>query len=362
MSPSSDRRLLVCAVAGMHMIQQNFLLTLLRLHRQQEEANREPRRAQRRLSSPKSVEKIYGSMGAELFHRVYRMTYGTFETLAGVLQDAIERVLRDQDNKGDASLDLCYYRRMGHKVCLAVALGYFGGSLIQDLMYAFKVRRKVAEECILLVVNAIIDHCPQLQFFYPTDQEKQREIAKGFQQDSGFEGCAGCIESIFLSYQKPANFDFDDPSRFFCSRKNRHGLHCHMMCDVQGKFCHISLGAGAFSDARTFRRSYLGIRNDLFAPGLRLVGGAFLSPVPKEYLAIPLENEENDSPRMSIIAFIKQFTVKSTVPWECGCIVGRFSDRGCRRSLQVHTLVSWWSVWLFCITFVSTTANQLHQM
>jgi len=85
------------------------------------------------------------------------------------------------------------------------------------------------------VTNAINSH-PNMEIKYPTDHEKQRSVARGFQMKSApsFDCCAGAVDGIPIWMNKPSQRDCEEaecsPGNFFCGRKHKFGLNMQAIC------------------------------------------------------------------------------------------------------------------------------------
>jgi hypothetical protein len=84
--------------------------------------------------------------------------------------------------------------------------------------------------------------CDLLSFSFPSDHEKQREIALGFKQKScaSFSCCVGCIDGLLLWTKQPSDEDCKvakvGPTKFFCGQKGKFGLCFQGVCNADRRF------------------------------------------------------------------------------------------------------------------------------
>jgi DDE superfamily endonuclease len=237
-----------------------------------------------------SVEEIYEELGELYWCKAYRMSYRSFNKLCWMLEDGIK--MSSGKNNGTCrhyvNGFICY------KVRLAIAIAYFAGARIYDLMTTYKVGYSDARKSIWYVTLAVNKYCEQLKIKYPTDHEEQRKIAAGFQRKSkaGFDGCAGCIDGVLIMMHCPTKHECEktgvEAAKYFCARKNKYGLNLQAVCDASGKFLDLSITqGGASSDYMAFQTSQLRTKldNNLLAPGLHLFGDNAYVNTP--YMATP---------------------------------------------------------------------------
>ena len=122
-----------------------------------------------------------------------------------------------------------------------------------------------------------VNHCPALNFQYPTDHNEQRKIALGFEKrsQSGFKCCAGAIDGMLLWIEKPKLEECEKAKcgrkKFFCGRKHKFGLNLQAVCDAECRFLDLDIGhPGATSDFLAFSTSSLHskLEDGILAPGL----------------------------------------------------------------------------------------------
>ena len=242
-----------------------------------------------RKRTRRSVEDICNELGPLYFRRAYRMQYSTFKALANELRPYIIRACGHKGGpkrfipNGPISPD----------VRLACAIRWFSGGSAYDLMTTYGIGHSDTIRSYWYVVDAINSH-PNFKIEYPEDHEKQRQIARGFQNVSkaGFKCCAGAVDGILIWIHKPSKKDCMDvgcnDGKFMCTRKSKFGLNCQAVCDVRGRILDISIMyPGSTSDCLAFEGMSLfhRLENGLLAPGLCIFGdNAYLNT---PYLATP---------------------------------------------------------------------------
>ncbi len=187
--------------------------------------------------------------------------------------------------------------RIPSSVRLAVALRYFAGGSIYDLAPLYGVCETEVKYSIWYVVEAIGRH-PEFAINYPTDYEKQKEIAKAFRAKSEvkFKNCAGAVDGVLIWIHRPTERDCTaahcDPAKFFCARKRKFALNCQAVSDCRGRILDISIRCpGSSSDLYAFEMStlYQKLQNENFlAPGLCIFGDNAYVNTP--YMATPYPN------------------------------------------------------------------------
>lgn len=229
-----------------------------------------------RYRSRKKIECIYRELGGVYFRRAYRMTFTDFNRLCRLLNPHLNSFTRSNGDRNWGPNG-----RIPNNVRLACAIRYFAGGSVYDIMALFGLSESSFYDSVSMVVDAV-NMCPELQLSYPTTEEKQREIAAGFESKSRacFNCCAGAIDGLLIWINKPSKEQCEitdqGQTKFYCGRKNKYGLNMQAVCDHQGRFLDVSIVyGGASSDLLAFEASeiYGKLKNDnLLAPGLCLFG------------------------------------------------------------------------------------------
>jgi len=89
----------------------------------------------------------------------------------------------------------------------------------------------------------VINHCPDLEVFFPDDHSEQLCIARKFRDRShaGFDCCIGAINGILIWTEKPSEHDCHllgkiQSRSFFSGRKHKFGLNMQAICDADCLF------------------------------------------------------------------------------------------------------------------------------
>lgn len=229
-----------------------------------------------RVRTRKTIEAIYREIGDSEFRRAYRMSYANFQQLCRLLDPHLNNL-----STGDGPL-----RRGGangkvsNSVRVAVALRYFAGGKRYDLNPLFGLSPASIYKSIEMVVEAI-NRCPEFEMKYPTTEDEQWEIARGFREksDAQFDCCAGAIDGILIWTHMPSLNECklvkQGQTKFFCDRKKKYGLNMQAVCDSEGRFLDVSIQyGGASSDLVAFEASVLHgkLVKNLLAEGLCIFG------------------------------------------------------------------------------------------
>lgn len=140
---------------------------------------------------------------------------------------------------------------------------------------------------------------------YPTTEEEQRKIARGFQRKSTrahFDCCAGAIDGILIWTHKPTLKECEKTKqtqiKYLCGRKKKYGLNMQAVCDSQGRFLDVSIQyGGASSDLIAFESSELHRKlvDGLLAEGLCLFGdNAYMNSM---FMATPYSGKNQVHPK-----------------------------------------------------------------
>jgi DDE superfamily endonuclease len=228
------------------------------------------------------------------------MRCSTFKRLADDLRPLIERECRKKEEGRPAQFipNGCIVP----DVRLAFAIRWFCGASPYDLMSTYGIGHTDTINSCWYVIDAINQH-PNFNIEYPTDQDKQRQIARGFQKVSkaDFNCCAGAIDGILIWMHKPLKKDCSkvgcNPGKFMCGRKKKYGLNCQAVCDVRGRILDISIMyPGSTSDCLAFEGMSLfrRLEQGLLGDGLCLFGdNAYLNTA---YMATPYAGVSGGTP------------------------------------------------------------------
>jgi hypothetical protein len=147
------------------------------------------------------------------------------------------------------------------------------------------------------VVNAV-NSCKELAFTYPTDHNKDREIARGFKSKSHpeFGCCGGTIDGMLLWVKWLSELECEaancGSTKFFCGRKHKFGLNLQGTCDSDGRFLDVAIGHPAStSDYLFFSTS--AFKTKLETPGFLAKGLCIFGNnayVNTSYMATPFKN------------------------------------------------------------------------
>ena len=218
----------------------------------------------------RSVEDIYQCLGSTYFRRAYRMTYASFWHLHDLLEEKTKDVanhVRGYSPNGprgeNYSAPPIPNGIVTSSVHLGIAIRYFAGGSPYDIMAKFGVSHSTIFESIWIIVEAI-NSFKKFNISYPSDQQLQEKIARGFCSASEvkFDCCAGAIDGILIWMHKPslkeANAAGVGQKKFLCGRKHKFGLNCQAVSDVRGRILDMSITyGGSSSDCLAFEASDL---------------------------------------------------------------------------------------------------------
>jgi hypothetical protein len=85
----------------------------------------------------KTFDKIRNSLSDLLFRHVYRMTKTSFESLYDILRPRLDAEFLPSGRGGDRVHHSSYY--ISTKICLSMALHYFVGGSVYDIMQVHRV-------------------------------------------------------------------------------------------------------------------------------------------------------------------------------------------------------------------------------
>ena len=123
------------------------------------------------------------------------------------------------------------------EICLAVALRYFAGASMIDIMISHGLSYAECYQSMWMIVD-IINKIPEFHdLTYPKSHDEQKVIAAGFaaKLECFFQKCCGCIDGILIWIEKPCSSACKaagvDAGKFFCGRKHKYGLNMQAVCD-----------------------------------------------------------------------------------------------------------------------------------
>ena len=240
----------------------------------------------------KSVLDVYNELGRSLFRRAFRMSIETFFKLYDILKQDIENCVNhsSEGNKGPNG-------KIHSSVRLACALRIFAGSDPMDLITTFGIAKADVHKSLDIIIAAVLN-CKKLGIKFPTDHDKQREIAAGFLSKSraGFSNCVGALDGMLIWILKPTTKQCEKvgvgSKKFFCGRKKKFGLNLQAICDSEKRFTYVSINyPGSTSDFLAFESSSIRLlleQNDFLAPSLCIFGdNAYVN---RSYMATPYPN------------------------------------------------------------------------
>ncbi len=260
----------------------------------------------------KSVTQVYRELGRTYFRRSFRMSFETFSNLFKVIKvDLIRVVNARSDGKSSPN------GKITLTVRLACGIRFFAGGDAYDIACMFGISHTSVFDSVDYVIEAV-NQCKALDLEFPSDHEKQREIANGFLKKSplaGFACCVGTIDGIVIWTHKPTKKDCEEmgvsESKFFCGRKHKNGLNMQAVCNDKKQFTDISIRYGAStSDLLAFEvselRHKLG-RPGFLADGLCLFGDNAYINTP--FMATPYPNIGTDMTKDAYNFFHSQLRI-----------------------------------------------------
>ena len=221
------------------------------------------------------------------------MTKSSFDLLYAIIQQRLddEFLPSGGGNRGVQSpYTICT------KIRLSIALRYFAGGSVYDLMQVHGVSMQSVFDSVWGVVD-VINNTPVLEFNFPT-KEQQREISAGFcaRSGAGFDNVVGAIDGLVICTVMPTLAECEamscGQSNFRCHRKDKYGLNLQAICDHNLKFRWIEMKwPAATSDYMAWVTSSLALKLendiDMIIEGGTIVGDC--AYVKKLYMATPLK-------------------------------------------------------------------------
>jgi hypothetical protein len=173
------------------------------------------------------------------FRAAYRMDYDSFLALT----DSLKSHLQKTATAGAVNGVIEPFLRV------AVALRYFSGGAILDIMVVHGISHTEAYESVWMVVDAV-NHGQLSQTYplsYPDNREIQHQIALEFSNKSTpkIACCAGAIDGMLIWTDKRTKSECNrvkaGSAKFYCSRKSKYGLNMQAVCDANKKFLDVSI-------------------------------------------------------------------------------------------------------------------------
>ena len=237
------------------------------------------------------MKSIFAEYGPTYTRRAYRMSESAFYKLLNLLQPRLVKARRKTlgggTPNGEIPLDLK----------LSIALRYFAGGDVYDIMISHGVSHSAVYACIWAVVDAV-NGTKQLKISFPTDHQEQKEMARRFavKSQASFDCCVGAIDGMLVWVTRPTRTECDrikvGAARFFCGRKKKYGVALQAVCDAERRFTDVYIGLPASaSDHLVFSQSPLKTkleRDGILAPGLALFGDA--AYMNNKYMVAPFRN------------------------------------------------------------------------
>jgi hypothetical protein len=160
----------------------------------------EPRGPQNKYPH-KTFDKLRDSLSDALFCCVYHMTKTSFESLYDILRPRLDAEFLPSGQGGERVHDSSYY--MSTKIHLSIALRYFVGGSVYDIMQVHGVDLQSVYDSVWGVVD-VINNTPELAFHFPS-KDQQQVIAADFCAQSGasFDNVVGAIDGLVISTIMP---------------------------------------------------------------------------------------------------------------------------------------------------------------
>jgi DDE superfamily endonuclease len=241
----------------------------------------------------RSVKDIFRELGPTYSRRAYRMDEESFFRLHKILQRHLKSPASPKKKWRNGSpnglITTC--------ARLSMAIRYFAGGRPEDISLVHGVSHSEVFRSVWKVVDAVLK-CKELAYSFPSDHEKQRVLAAGFEAKSqvGFKGCCGAIDGMLIWTERFSDEECARAGvaskRFFCGRKHKFGLNMQGTCDSECRFLDVSIKhAASTSDFLAFTTSSLYRQleqPDFLAPGLSLFGD--LAYVNCRYFTTPFKS------------------------------------------------------------------------
>lgn len=215
-------------------------------------SNRLGTKTRKRNRTP--VRQVFDCLGPNYTRKAYRMNEPSFWKLCDILYEYMP--ISKSPSKavnGPITQDMR----------VAIAIQYFAGGSPYDIAPLYQVGVCDVWNSCWDVVEAV-NLCPLFKIKFPSDHNKQRDMAKAFYNKSGagFTCCCAAIDGMLIWIQKPTEWDAAAAKfgvvKYFCGRKHKYGLTLQGTCDAYGRFTDIEIHhPAATSDYLCFKTSFI---------------------------------------------------------------------------------------------------------
>lgn len=185
----------------------------------------------------RSVHEVFQSMGRYCVRRACRMNEPSFWKLYKLLRPYMRKPVKPQRAPNGS---------VKNEVRLAIALRYFAGGSPLDIFPLYGVGCAEVYKSVWMIVDAV-NLCPDLDFSFPADHQKQIELADQFQTKSRafIDCCVGAIDCMLVWILKPPSTHCKisgfGGGKYWCGRKKKYGLCLQGTCDAFGRFLDIEI-------------------------------------------------------------------------------------------------------------------------
>ena len=121
------------------------------------------------------MEDVYETLGPNFFRRAYRMEYEDFLLLCQLLDNKLTKMAGTREWGPNG--------RVANDVRVGMAIRYFAGGSLYDIMVKFGVSASTFYASLWMVVDAVRT-CPSLQIKYPENYDDQHRIAEQYRRKS----------------------------------------------------------------------------------------------------------------------------------------------------------------------------------
>jgi len=204
-----------------------------------------PQGTKRKFSTSFSWSEHADRLNPAEFRMRYRLTLESFNKLKTLLLLWIET-----KNKKQAACT----RPQGEvvpEVCLAIALRYFSGGMVDDLALIYHVSKQGCMNCVWKVVDGL-NQCPELAFKMPSTEHDFEVLERDFREahnrrypsatgEESWVGQIGAIDGIDIAMKNPGKNVEGGPSRYYVGRKGGYMLLCIAICDEKRRFWYMNI-------------------------------------------------------------------------------------------------------------------------
>lgn len=164
----------------------------------------------------------------------YRLSTTAFDELLGLLEPRLRVSNEKQAINSRGGCPICLEAR------LAVALRYFAGGDVRDLVLIYNISRAWVFDLVWQVVDAINLSLDNMKFDRQlTDADALRKLELDFRartRGDFWRGQVGAIDGVHFKMQRPSATDVPDPARYHVSRKDIYAMLAIAICDVERRF------------------------------------------------------------------------------------------------------------------------------